>query len=318
MEFGLQIHNRGALATPEALGRLVERADALGFSSIHVSDHIVMPVSAARSVYPYDLSGEFPGGSKQAYLEPIITLAYVAHVTRRMRLGTSVLLIPNRNPMLTAKMLASLDVLSNGRAILGAGVGWLREEFEALAAPPFEHRGAVTDEYLDLMRSAWTTDPVTYEGKHYTVRDVHVLPKPVQPGGIPLWIGGHSDAALRRTVRIGEAWHPIGLRPPVELKPPEYAAHVARLHALARAAGRDPASIKLTFWVPMEIRSNLAKDPGGDRLMFRGTAKEVIADIKQYQDVGVSYIVLHQSKVDVDANIANIERFCEDVRPHVS
>src|SRR5262249_20783396 len=148
---------------------------------------------------------------RQDYLEPLAMMAYLARATSRIRLGTSVLVVPYRHPLLVAKMLATIDVLSKGRVILGAGVGWLREEFEAVGAPAFEARGTVTDEALGLMRAAWTTDPVSFHGRHYKVDEIHALPKPVQRGGIPVWIGGHTEAALQRTGRLGNGWHPIGL-----------------------------------------------------------------------------------------------------------
>lgn len=262
MEFGFSLPGRGPLADPDVVLKLATRADALRYSSLFVTDHIVLPASTAGSVYPYSPSGQFPGGGRQDYLEPLTLLAWLARATRRVRLGTSVLVIPYRHPLATAKMLATLDVLSGGRMILGAGVGWLREEFAALGAPPFEERGAVTDEYLALIRAAWTTDPVSFTGKYCRVQEVHVLPKPRQPGGIPIWIGGHSDAALRRAARLGDGWHPIGLRPPAQLHPEEYAACVRKLHAWAREAGRDPATITLTFRAPMEVRSARAKEIG--------------------------------------------------------
>src|SRR2546430_8908547 len=139
----------------------------------------------ARSVYPYSTTGQFAGGAAQDYLEPLATLGYLAHATKRVRLGTSVLVVPYRNPLVAAKTLATIDQLSGGRVILGAGVGWLREEFEALATPAFENRGAVTDEYLKLMRPTWTPDPVPFEGKPYPVPNAPPLPKPPPAVGIP-------------------------------------------------------------------------------------------------------------------------------------
>ncbi|MBI4638998.1 MAG: LLM class F420-dependent oxidoreductase [Candidatus Rokubacteria bacterium] len=321
MEFGFSLPGRGPLAKVGLVLRIAARADELRFSSIFVTDHIVLPVSAARSVYPYAPSGQLPGGSQQDYLEPLAMLSALAHATRRVRIGTSVLVIPYRNPLVTAKMLATIDVLSGGRVILGAGTGWLREEFEAVAAPPFAERGRVTDEYLGLMRLAWTTDPVSFEGSYYRVGDVHALPKPVQRGGIPIWIGGHTDAALRRAATLGDGWHPIGLRAPVMLLPAEYATSVKRLHALAREAGRDPGSIALTLRAPMEVRPRRAKPPGGDRVPFQGTAAEVIADIRQYQAVGVTHFVFdfHAQEVPtIQRVLANMERFADDVRPFVA
>jgi probable F420-dependent oxidoreductase len=318
VEFGFSLPGRGPLAGIDVVLKLAEKADALRFDSLFVTDHIVMPASSAKSVYPYTTSGQFPGGLAQDYLEPLATLSHLAHATKRAKLGISVLVIPYRNPLLTAKMLATIDVLSKGRVILGAGVGWLREEFEALDAPSFDERGPVTEDYIKLMRAAWTTDPVSFEGKHYSVRDVHVLPKPVQRGGIPVWIGGHTGAAVRRAGTIGDGWHPIGMRPPAMLGPEEYARKVEELHGWARKAGRDPKTITLTIRVPMEVRGKNAKAGAGDRPPFQGTAEEIAADIRRYQALGVSHFVFDHTVQELRAVLANMDRFASDVRPKLA
>jgi probable F420-dependent oxidoreductase len=226
-----------------------------------------------------------------------------------------VLVVPYRHPLVTAKMLATLDRLSGGRIILGAGVGWLREEFEALGAPPFEDRGAVTDEYLAFMRQTWTTDPVSFRGRYVSVAGVHALPKPVRPGGIPVWIGGHTDGAVRRAARLGDGWHPIILRPPGLLLPDAYAARVRQLHAWAREAGRDPAAITLTIRVPMEVRPKRMKPPAGERPLFQGTAEQVLADIRRYADLGVTHCVWDPTHQDLPSVLDNLKRFAHDVAP---
>ncbi|MGH7276174.1 MAG: LLM class F420-dependent oxidoreductase [Candidatus Rokuibacteriota bacterium] len=318
MEFGFSLPGRGPLATPDAALRMATKADALRYDSIFVTDHVVLPASMARSVYPYSTTGRLAGGAAQDYLEPLAMLGWLAHATKHVSLGTSVLVVPYRNPLVVAKMLATIDRLSGGRVILGAGVGWLREEFEALAAPPFEARGAVTDEYLRLMRASWTTDPVTFEGAHYRIRDVHVLPKPAQKGGIPVWIGGHTDPALKRAGTLGDAWHPIGLRPPALLRPDEYAAKAKQVHAWAQRAGRNPKSVRLTFRCPMEVRSKRAKAAAGDRPLFQGTAEEVAGDIRCYAAVGVSHFVFDPTVPDLRPVLANMERFADEVRPRLA
>jgi probable F420-dependent oxidoreductase len=315
VEFGLALPGRGPLAKPDVVLKMASRADALRYDSVFVTDHVVLPASMARSVYPYSTTGQLAGGAAQDYLEPLALLGYLAHATKRVRLGTSVLVVPYRNPVVAAKTLATIDQLSGGRVILGAGVGWLREEFEALAAPAFEARGAVTDEYLRLMRTTWTTDPVTFEGKHYRLRSVHALPKPAQRGGIPMWIGGHTDAALKRAGTLGDAWHPIGLRPPAMLLPDEYAQKVKQVHAWAQRAGRDPKSVTLTLRAPMEVRPRRARAAGGERPLLQGTATEVAADLEQYAALGVAHFVFDPTVPDVTAVLANMERFADDVRP---
>ena len=197
MHFGFSLPGRGPLARPDVLVKLAQRADALRYASVFVTDHVVIP-STYSSTYPYSPTGRTAGDWSQGYLEPLALMSFLAGATARVRLGTSVLVIPYRNPVVTAKMLATLDVMSRGRVILGAGVGWLREEFEALHAPSFDGRGRVTDEYLRLMRECWTREPVQFDGTYYRMAPVSALPKPVQKGGIPIWTGGHTDAALRR------------------------------------------------------------------------------------------------------------------------
>jgi probable F420-dependent oxidoreductase len=297
--------------------KIALKADALRYASIFVTDHVVLPVSSARSIYPYSPSGQFPGGAQQDYLEPLAMLAYLARATKRIRLGTSVLVVPYRNPILAAKMLATIDVLANGRVILGIGVGWLAEEFDALMAPSFKERGEVTDEYVALMRHAWTRDPVSFEGKHYRVSDVHLLPKPRQSGGIPIWVGGHTTGALRRVGRLGDGWHPIGMRPPAMLQPEEYEAKAKEIAGYARAAGRDPASITMTLRVPMQVRSPREKHPAGDRPLFQGTATELRADVERYAALGVTHFVFDATVPDAKATLANMERFADEVRPKV-
>jgi probable F420-dependent oxidoreductase len=317
VEFGFSLPGRGPLAQPDQVLKIAVTAETLRYASVFVTDHIVLPVSMAKSVYPYSPTGQLPGGARQDYLEPLAMLAYLARATSRIRIGTSVLVIPYRHPLVTAKMLATIDVLSRGRVLLGAGVGWLREEFEAVGAPAFEERGSVTDESLRLMRAAWTSDPVSFEGRHYAVHDVHALPKPVQRGGIPIWIGGHTDAAVRRAGALGDGWHPIALRPPAMLLPDEYAAKVRRLHAAAREAGRDPRSITLSLRVPMAVRSPRIKAPAGDRPLFQGTPTEVAGDVRAYAAIGVSHFVFDPTVPDIKDVLTNMRRFADDVRPRV-
>lgn len=316
MEFGFSLPTRGPLAKRQNLMKLAQAGERLRYSSVFVSDHVVLP-TATRSVYPYDPRGQFPGGAQQDYLEPLTLASYLAAGTKKVRIGISVLVIPYRNPVVTAKMLATLDVLSGGRVILGAGVGWLEEEFVALSTPPFRERGRVTDEYLRLMRECWTSEQIRFEGTYYRVSDIMVLPKPVQAGGIPIWIGGHTDQAIRRAGELGDGWHPIGLRPPAQLHPPEYADKAKQVHAWAQRAGRDRATVTLTFRAPMEVWPKRAKPPTGDRKSFIGTADQVMADIRQYQALGVTHFVFDPTVQDLKHMLSNLERFAEEVLPKV-
>ena len=316
MDFGFAFPGRGSLAVPDILVKLARKADELRYSSIFVTDHVVIPTTQSTP-YPYATTGKFAGDWTAGYLEPLTLMSYLAGETSRVKLGTSVLVIPYRNPVVTAKMLATLDVLSGGRVILGAGVGWFKEEFEALHAEPFERRGPVTDEYIALMRACWTKEPVDWQGSVYRMGPVSAMPKPRQKGGIPVWTGGHTDVALRRAGEVSDGWHPIGLRPPAMLLPEEFRDKVAIIHDWAKKAGRDPESITLSFRCPLEVVPKRAKPSGGDRTLFRGTAAEVIGDIKTYQALGVGHFVFDAAAQDARGFLTIMERFAEDVRPRL-
>jgi probable F420-dependent oxidoreductase len=248
MRFGFYLPTRGQTATPEALETLVARGEALGFSSVVIADHIVFPVTI-RSKYPYTVSGAFPGQGDQ--LEQLSLMAFIAGKTRALRLISSVMILPHRNPVVTAKMLATIDVLSGGRVTVGVGVGWMREEFEALGAPDFDRRGAASDEYIRIFKTLWTQDPASFQGEFYRFASIRCLPHPVQKPHPPIWIGGHSKAALRRVARLGAGWHPVGANPATPLRPPEMRARLDELHRLTEAEGRDPSTLTISYKAPI-------------------------------------------------------------------
>ena len=193
MDVGLTIPTRGPLATPEGIETIVRRAEELGFAHLSVSDHVVVPRSI-ESRYPYSASGAWPGAASGACLEQFTLLAWLAAISRKPRLITAVAVIPYRGAMHTAKIAATIDVLSHGRMVLGAGAGWLKEEFEALNAPAFEERGRVTDEWLQAFKMLWTEDEPRFEGRHVRFANISFLPKPVQKPHPPIWVGGESPA----------------------------------------------------------------------------------------------------------------------------
>ncbi len=250
MRYGFYLPTRGPTATPDALCTLVQRAEALGFDSVVIADHIVFPVEI-HSSYPYTVGGVFPGGGTGEYFEQLTLLTYLAGVTEQIRLVPSVMIVPHRPALLTAKILATLDVLSQGRLILGVGVGWMEEEFQALGAPPFAQRGAVTDEYIKAFKELWTSDNPTFEGEFCQFSNVKFLPKPVQQPHPPIWVGGHSRPAIRRAARLGNGWHPVGGIPAAPLEPEEMAEKVALLHRYAQGAGRDPAELDVSMKTPL-------------------------------------------------------------------
>jgi len=184
MRYGFYLPTRGQTATPEALEALVQRGERLGFASVMIADHLVFPV-IVKSRYPYTVSGDFPG--KGDALDQLALMTFVAAKTTRLRLVTSVMIVPYRNPVLTAKALATIDVLSKGRVTLGVGVGWMREEFEALGAPDFDRRGAATDEYIRIFKTLWTQSPASFSGEFYRFDALHCRPSPcksrIRPSG---------------------------------------------------------------------------------------------------------------------------------------
>ncbi|HSB82000.1 MAG TPA: LLM class F420-dependent oxidoreductase, partial [Candidatus Methylomirabilis sp.] len=267
MRFGFPIPTRGALGTLDTIRRLGQAADRYQYDSIWVTDHVVIP-KATTSRYPYSPDGSFDLGAAQHYLDALTVMSYLAAVTERTAIGSSVLILPYRNPMLVAKMVATLDILSQGRAILAVGVGWMREEFAALNLTTFEKRGAATDEYIRILRELWTKEWPSFRGRFYSFDEVRFYPKPVQKPHPPIWIGGHTKAAIRRAALLGDGWHPIGLRPPAGLYPEEFARAAADLRAQAEAAGRDPKTITLSLRAPIRFTNG---GTSGSRTPFIGS-----------------------------------------------
>ncbi|HEY7141343.1 MAG TPA: LLM class F420-dependent oxidoreductase [Methylomirabilota bacterium] len=318
LELGFHLPCRGPLARIDVLTRLARAADALGHSIVSISDHVVLPTHSSAP-YPYDQAGAFPGGSQQPFIEPIPLAAWLLAITRRLRVAISVLVIPYRNPVVTAKHLATIDDLSGGRLTVGVGVGWWPEEFQALAAPPFAERGAVTDEYLRLMKTLWTDDDPRFDGKYYRIGDVTMFPKPVQKPHPPIWVGGHTEAALRRTAALGDAWHPIGLRGPVGLGPAELAEKMGRIRTLAREAGRDPASIGCAFRGPLDLWPARGKPTTPDASRpLTGPPAKVVADLQAYQAAGAGTVIFDFPKPDPSAMITLMRRVAREVRPRLT
>jgi probable F420-dependent oxidoreductase len=265
MQLGIHLPHAGEQATPALIRRYAIRAEALGFDDVWVSEHIIVPRK------------EFP--RSPLFYDPVVTLSWVAAVTQRVKLGTTVLVLPMRHPLPLAKELATLHNLSDGRLILGAGVGWLEAEFAALGVP-FKERGRRMDEGIAMMRAVWTQDPVTFEAKYIQAKivDMTMLPQPVSR--IPLWIGGSSDAALKRTARIADGWH--GSR-----ETPEEAAPIIR-QLRAERPGAD-------FTISMRTHWN-GKD--------QGELKDRLAG---YEAVGVQHVLVAPVNREVDDWDAVIE-----------
>lgn len=282
MRIGTQPANSGPQATPEILGEFAELAERLGFDSLLVTDHIVLPVEYA-SPYPYDASGRMRVGPDADYYEPLSLIGFLAGRTRRIKLGTSVLIAAYRNPVVTARYLACLDRLSGGRLVIGLGAGWMAEEFAAVNAAPFAERGAVTDEVIEVYRTIWRDQPASFEGRYFRFPPVGANPKPVQPGGIPIYIGGESRPAIRRAARLGDGWQPFKLSPE-ELEP-----RLAYLREQAGRHGRDLSGFTVSLRSGLRLTSGPTERRPGEEpwKALVGAPEQVVDALAAYQRLGV-------------------------------
>jgi probable F420-dependent oxidoreductase len=315
MDFGFSIPTRGTLATPGNLIALAKHGEALGFSYLAIPDHIVIP-RKIDSPYPYNTQRKMVGASDGDCLEQGVLMAHLAATTARIRLLTSIMVVPHRPAMLTAKALATIDVMSEGRVTVGCGVGWMDEEFQAIGAPPFHERGKVTDEYLRAFKILWTQDDPRFDGQYVRFRDIVFLPKPVQEPHPPLWIGGESPAALRRVVALGDAWYPIGSNPQFPLDTEaRYKSGIAALRSEAQRAGRDANSIELNYWANWYMEGRTGKTDTGERQLFTGSDAEVAKDIAAFRDLGVRHLLFNFTRTTLPESLAAMERFVKQVLP---
>jgi probable F420-dependent oxidoreductase len=241
MDFGIAFANTGPFCAPEGAAQLAREAEAAGFESLWTVEHVIYP-DQYQSAYPYAADGKMPAVPSTPIPDPLVWLAWVAAHSRRLGLATGILILPQRNPLVLAKEVATLDQLSGGRVELGIGVGWLREEFDALGVP-WERRGERTDEYIEAMRALWAGDNAAYRGEFTSFERASSNPKPVR-GAVPIVVGGHSKAAARRAGRLGDGFFP-GKGSPAELRE---LIDIAR--QTAADAGRDPAAIRVTASTP--------------------------------------------------------------------
>jgi len=290
MNIGCHLPVYGPAATREALTLFARRAEALGYDSLWVSDHVVIP-HTIRSRYPYNASGDFPLAPDTDFLEPMVVMALVAGVTNKICLGTSVLVLPHRHPVLTAKMLATVDHLAPGRVILGAGVGWMKEEIE-LFGVKHERRGAWSDEAIRVMRACWKDSRVSFKGDFFTLEDLGVRPRPAS-GSIPIWIGGHTERALRRVTTLGDGWH-AAFPTPDKMR-----EGIAELKKACAREGRDPATLTISARVGLPARK---------------TADESLAELRALRDMGVNHVILESRMRDIPEMTQTYERFAKDVR----
>ena len=312
MQIGFNIPTTGALIQADSLRRIIAEGETLGFDYATVSDHIMVPRDL-ESKYPYTDSGEFPAGTAAAWLEQLTTTAYLVALTTRLRFVMSVMVVPHRPAVLTAKILATIDHLSNGRLTLGIGVGWCREEFEAIAAAPFDDRGHVTDEWMMACKELWSSDNPRFDGKYVKFSDVVFTPKPVQQP-IPIWVGGESAPALRRTVRYADCWYPVGTNPQFPMNTlSRFKAGMARFRGFAEKGGRDPASIELALRVLNGPSLRPRRTIDGEDEMVTGGAAEYVADLKALDELGVDAVDVRLTGATLEATIDNMRRFHGEV-----
>lgn len=269
MKFGINILNFGPGTTPESLKQWATFAEDTGFHLVMISDHV--------AITP-DVQEGFPA----PFYDPFLSLAWIAATTDKVELGTTVIILPYRHPLQTARMAANLDQFSGGRFILGTGVGWAEQEFEALGVP-FERRGQLADEYLEAITICWANNIATYEGQYVSFKDVHTGPRPVRPADLPIWVGGSSQAALRRAVRFGQAWHPFRFN----LEWLEKKA-LPRLRQMA-AAEKKPIP---AFCPRLGLRLTDSPLPEERRSTGHGSIDQIQADLKAIASLGAEYVLL--------------------------
>ncbi|HVV35794.1 MAG TPA: LLM class F420-dependent oxidoreductase [Acidimicrobiales bacterium] len=282
MKFGIIFANVGPWGLPDHAAAMAAACEEFGIESVWTVEHVVVP-KGYQSPYPYSPTGRMPGPEDSPIPDPLIWLTYMAANSTNLRLATGVLILPQRNPLVLAKELATLDQLSKGRLTLGVGVGWLAEEFSALGIP-FAERAKRTDDAIGALRAAWTQNPATHHGEFFDFTDVHVLPAPVQAGGVPIVVGGHTPAAARRAGRLGDGFFPA--QSTIDDLPPL----LDIMRTAAKDAGRDADAIEITAGGGLDLDT-----------------------VKRFADLGVARLVIPPLAFDVEGLRAALGTFQEKV-----
>jgi probable F420-dependent oxidoreductase len=286
MKIGLLTIGLGKAARPGSIRILAEHCERLGFGTLWAPEHVVLFDRYGDSKYPYSQDGAFAAPSTVDWMDPFIALTYAAARTSRIRLATGICLVPEHNPLVLGKVIASLDYLSGGRVALGVGIGWSSEEFGALGIP-FDRRAQRTREYIDVMRKLWSEEKTTHNGEFVNFKDARSFPKPVQGGKLPIIFGGESGPALRRVADYGDGWFGFNL------SPADAAAKIAKLHALMRERGRQPREVEL--------------------IVSPYTIKVTPADLRAYHEAGVSEVVMLMPVAEDEAKIpAQVEQMARE------
>ena len=319
MKLGINTGARGTMGTREAYMTVAQCAEALNFDFISISDHVVVP-NQIDSTYPYSDGGKWETATPDGYsLEQLTTLAFLAGCTEKLQLVTSVTVVPHRPALLTAKILATADQLSNGRIILGVGAGWLREEFEALQTDPYDARGNVTDEYIRAFKELWANQSPSFKGDFVNFDNILFAPKPANGSSIPIWVGGESNPALRRTAKLGDAWYPGSRNPKHRLDTPERLADgIAKMHAMAEKHGRDPATVGIAYVVlsPLEWEAQSGQDV--PRRLMTGTPEQIAEDVRAFKALGLTHFNVSFPATNLSEMTDAMQKFAEDVMPLVN
>lgn len=306
MRIGLQVPHFGPNTSPEEVLAVARRAEEMELDALWVSDHVVFP-TAANSSYPHSSKG-LPVANLSPMYEALTTLSYVAGATSKIRLGTSILLPALRQPVLAAKMLASLDVLSGGRLVLGVGAGWLEAEFKLLGIEEFDRRGRLLDETIAVWRTLWADRKPSFEGEFFSFEEMVFDPLPSQRPGPPIWIGGHSPPALRRAARLGDGWHAA------RVSPAEFGELVARLRQETDAAGRPADAVvpSLTcVFRPSDDEIDVAKLRD-----LLGPPELIVERLGGYAEAGCEEVVLGlDPRNDAAANSRALDALGESILP---
>ncbi len=306
MKLGVFLPVSGRAAVPEVLTEAARQAETLGFDSVWAAERLVNPWEM-KTRYPYKANDQWfvPPGSP--FLETLSVLTFLAGVTQTISLGASVIVLPYRHPLFTARVATSIDTLSKGRLILGVGIGWMPEEFEALGVS-FKDRAGMSEEQLQIFNLIWTQERPSFNGRYYRFDEVAVNPRPVQQPRFPIWIGGESEPAQRRVAKYGDAWFSYF----VKTTAAELAARFERLRRWAVEAGRDPAHIKLCCVRPIEVT---AEPVPQEEDSLRGTPEQLVEALRPYQDVGVEHMAMQFMRGRWPERKEQIERFGQEVIP---
>jgi probable F420-dependent oxidoreductase len=311
MKFGILAPQMGWNAGPDALRDVAQAAEELGFASVWTADHIAMP-SDYVSEYPFNDEGRFPVPGARPFYDMFPTLGFLSAVTSRVLLGVAVCVVPYRHPSLLAKSVTSVDQLCKGRFIFGAGIGWLKEEFQALGMD-YHTRGRDTDEALELLRTAWSEEqPVSFHGNKYVLDKVYFSPGPYQNRRIPIWMGGVTDPALRRTGRFADTWFPhlFGADPDGMARSQEVIRRVAEEH------GRGGEHISTAMFLPLQLadRTEDPDTPAWRKRLYVASPDDLVATLRRYEEVGLDHVLIAMGGNTAE-KLRDIEVIAREVMP---